>query len=214
MTAETSAIRDGSRQCRVGVLRVVVDVARQAATTAIAHGVKCMFGLVLPEVAACAQFAQHRVSDAVTQRLEVHRAIRTSVPFEESAGNVNDAFARMHQVIRDGSNPVGMTRAAGALRIRQIARKSDQAIMRIVLLYGPVIAGVASDAVLRRKGVGGVKPGLLLGMALQAGAICRRTHLLTEDRIREQTEHAAQTVNKEYSKPHGIAIARLHARDP
>ena len=86
--------------------------------------------------------------------------------------------------VAHGSNPFRMTGTAGTVCIGQVARKCDQAIMRFVLHDGLVIARVAGDAILWRKGMGRAKPGLLRGMALQAGAIRRRTDLVTESRIR------------------------------
>lgn len=119
----------------------------------------------------------------MAKRLKIDGLIRTNISVEESSRNVNDAFARMHQVIGYRSDPFGMTRPAGTPGIRQVAWERDQAMMRAILRDSPIVSGVAADAVARRKGMGGVKSGLLRRMTLQAAAAGCRTNLITEGRV-------------------------------
>jgi len=118
----------------------------------------------------------------------------------------------MHQVIGDRSDPFGVTSAAGTSGIRQVARKGDQAMMRAVLRYSPIVSGVAADAVARRKGMGGAKSGLLRRMTLQAAAAGYRIDLITKGRVRLQGKYTAQIEGKEYSKSHWVCITGLAMR--
>lgn len=149
----------------------------------------------------------------MAQRLKVHGLVRSSVPVEESSRNVDNTLSRMHQVIGNRSDPLGVTSAAGASDIRQVARKGDQAMMRAVLRYSPIVPGVAADAVARRKGMGGAKSGLLRRMTLPAAAAGCRIDLITKGRLQWQGNHTAQIEGKEYSKSHWVCITGLDAGD-
>jgi hypothetical protein len=150
----------------------------------------------------------------VSQRLKIHGIDRAGVLIEKSSRNVDNALPRMHQVIGYRSNPLCVARTAGTRRIAQVARKCEQTKMSIFLLYGPVIAGVTRNAIGRCEGMCVAEPGLPGCMALQTSAFGRRTDLFTEDRIHREEEYAAPTDSETHSKPHGVVIARLHARDP
>lgn len=189
------------------VLRVVVNVARKATATAIAHNVKSMFGLALAEVTTRAQFAQHRISNAVSQRLEIHGFVRAGVPVDESSRNVNDAVSRMHQVFGYGGNPLCVARTAGTRRVAQVARKRKQTNMSIFLLDGPVIAGVTSNAIGLCEGMRVAEPGRFRGVALQTGTASYRDDLVAKSRMRRQEKCTAQTKGENCFVSHGLLIA-------
>ena len=73
MATETAAVVDAGRQRRVGILRVLVDVAGEASAAPVTRRVERVTPLRLAEMTARALFAQHRVRNAVTQRLEIRR---------------------------------------------------------------------------------------------------------------------------------------------
>lgn len=50
VTAKTPRIRDVSRQSRVGIIRIVIDMACKATTAAVSHDVQAVRCLALPQV--------------------------------------------------------------------------------------------------------------------------------------------------------------------
>ena len=129
MTAEAAAVVDAGCQCRVGILRVVVHVTGKTTAAAVARRVERVCPFRLAEMTARTLLAEHRIGDAVAQRLETCRfsaAVRT---VDDAAGLANDAATRVHQVAGDTFHPVAVTAAAGALRVCEIARERDQALV-------------------------------------------------------------------------------------
>jgi hypothetical protein len=113
-------------------------------------------------------FAQHRIRNAVPERLQAANVIRPDRFIEYLPRNLYYAARGMHQAFINRRHPVGMTAAAGALSIGKFAGKSNQSIVRAGLKSRLVITGMAGDATSRCKGMCRAKTVLLVRMTLQA----------------------------------------------
>jgi hypothetical protein len=168
-------------------------MAGQTATAAIPHYVVTVFGLCLSDMATGTLLAQHRVRNTVPERLKSDRFIRTGVFVEQLSSHTNNASSVMHQIIRDGSNPVVMTVSAATLGIGQFARKSKQSIVRVVLCGCLVIPGMAASAISGRESMRRAEPFLFVRMTKQACAYCRLLSLGARHKLREHRYYGKQT---------------------
>lgn len=173
MTAKATRVRNAGSKDRVGILRIVVYVASQAAAASISHYVELVSRLRLPKVAAGTLLAQHRIGNAVPQRLEVDGVIGTGGAIDQLPRHPYDACSRVHQALGDRSDVLGVAIAAGALRIREVAWKSDQIDVRTFLGCDLVIAVMADNTVVWRKSVRLAEAIKTCCVAVQAGATRR-----------------------------------------
>jgi hypothetical protein len=168
-------------------------MAGQAAAAAIPHYVVTVLGLRLSDMATRALLAQHRVRNTVPERLQVDRFIRTGVIVEQLSSDPNDASSVMHQVIRNGSNPVVMTVSTATLCIGQFAGKTKQSIVRAVLCGCRVIPGMAANAIICCKSMCRAKPVLFVRMAKQASAFCWFLSLGARRKLQGHRDYCKQT---------------------
>ena len=133
MATKTPRIRNAGGQGRVCVFRVILDMTGQAATTAIPHYVVTVLGLRLTDVATGTLFAQHRVRNAVPERLQIVSALWPGRSIEYLPRNLNHTARHMHQVCCYRRDSFGVAVAAGTRGVVQFARKSDQSLVCIVL---------------------------------------------------------------------------------
>ena len=110
MAAKATRIRNVLRQCRVRILRIAVDVAREAASAPVANRIEFVRGLGLAEVAARAEFAQHGVGRTVSQRLQVCGFASGAI--DDRTCRLHDTATGVHQAVADGRDLVGMATAA------------------------------------------------------------------------------------------------------
>lgn len=133
MATETTTVLHLRRQHRMRIVRVVVDVTGEATTTPVVRHVECVASLRLAEMAARTLFAEHRVGNAVSQRLEICRIARARCIVENGARLVDDSMAGLHQVAHDARYAIRMTTAAGAVSFGEVTRECDQSRVRPVL---------------------------------------------------------------------------------
>ena len=168
MTAEAAAIADVGRERRVPLLRVVIDMARETAAPSIPSDIKGALCFCVAEVAARTLLAQHRIGHTVIQRLQVWAYLRAGIGVEHVARNLDHAVTGVHQVFADAGNTVGVTGAARALGIIEIARESDHALVCYLLERRRRVAGVTGSTVVGRKCMGHVESGLFTCMTFDA----------------------------------------------
>lgn len=173
MTTETACVGDIDRQGRVRVFGVGVDVTGKAATAAIEYRVQGMGSLVLPEVTACTEFAQHRVGRTVAERLQA--CVLAGVAVHEPTRDVDHAMTRVHQALANRRNPVGVATTACPGCIAEETRETGHALVRGVCRNGGTIATVTDRAVVRGEFVCSRKPRPFLHVAIVAIVTdCRR----------------------------------------
>ena len=169
MTAETTRVRNLGRQRGVRAIRVVIDVAGEAAAAAIEHDVVGVLGLRLAEMAARTELAQHRVGHAVTERLQVNRLGGAGRAVDKFAGDAHHAMSRVHDVaFANIAHCIGVTLAAGCRSVREVPGESHQAFMGGFLAGRAAVPDVTGCAVAGSECVFVVEPGLPRVMALQA----------------------------------------------
>ena len=175
------------------IFRVLTDMAGQTATAAIPHYVVTVFGLCLSDMAIGTLLAQHRVRNAVPERLKVDRFIRTGVFVEQLSSHPNDASSVMHQIIRDRNNPVVMAVSTATLRIGQFAGEAKQPIVRAVLGGCSVVPGMAANAIICCKSMCRAEPVLFVRMTKQACAFCRLLSLGARHKLQGHRDYGKQT---------------------
>lgn len=173
MTAETPCVGYVGGQSWMGILRILTDMAGQTATAAIPHYVVTVFCFCLSDMAAGTLLAQHRVCNAVPQRLKIDRIVCANVIVQQLSCYPDDAATVMHKIVRHRRNAVAMTASAAALRVGQFAGKSKHSIVRAVLCGCLAVPGMAANAINGGKSMCGAKPDLFVRMAKQAGVFCR-----------------------------------------
>ena len=201
MAAETAAIAHAGRQRRVRIRRVVIDMAGEAPAAPVPRHVERVASLRLAEMTACTLLAQHRVRNAMAQRLEVRRAAGCRGFVESGACLMNDAVTRLHQVARDARDPVGMTTATGAFCVREVARERDKALVRRLFDTRFRVARVAERAVLRSEGMNRVETVAFRGMTFctAIAGIHRTGHRGNDEKgehEREALQHRTGTLAK------------------
>ena len=168
MAAEATAVFHAGCQSGVGLVRVVVDVTGKATAAPVTRHVDCMLTFRLSQMAACALLAQHRVRNAVAQRLEIRAITRVRSIVENGARSVNDSAAGLHQVSRNTRYTIGMAAATGTFCRCQVAWERDHSLVRESLCRYLRVASMTGDTVLGRESVGRIETALLRGVALQA----------------------------------------------
>ena len=109
--------------------------------------------------------AQHRVGQVMAKRLQIGGCFVLNAVVERTARNVNHAVSGVHQVVSDTVHPVGVTGAAGASGVVEIAGKRDHTLVCCLFDKRPAVTGVTCSAMVRGEGVYRIESRLMSRMA-------------------------------------------------